>query len=205
MQLPSNWFELSEKQTKFEKIFLIVLTNQLIYLLNVKTMREIFSNYVCFSKSPIFIIWKPTEKSLIGVASLLPTFLLSWNCHFWSYSTIDCIISFSNTLNYLINEYLFIRLQCWAHIDWLPKFATGLKCFNKHRSKSIWVTILSFCQSDSLMSESFWQRDRMVTHIFLDLCLIKHFSPVANFGNQSLDLVKVRSSTLKSNKWVLVD
>ena len=42
MQLPSNWFELSEKQTKFEKIFLIVLTNQLIYLLNVKTMRKIF-------------------------------------------------------------------------------------------------------------------------------------------------------------------
>ena len=47
-------FGLSEKHTKFEKIFLIVLTNQLIYLVNVKTMRKIFSNYVCFSKSPNF-------------------------------------------------------------------------------------------------------------------------------------------------------
>ena len=39
-------FGLSQKHTKFEKIFLMVLTNQLIYLVNVKTMRKIFSNYV---------------------------------------------------------------------------------------------------------------------------------------------------------------
>ena len=32
----------------------MVLTNQLIYLVNVKTIRQIFSNYVCFSKSPNF-------------------------------------------------------------------------------------------------------------------------------------------------------
>ena len=43
-------FGFSEKHTKFEKIFLMVLTNQLIYLVNVKTMRKIFSNYVYFSK-----------------------------------------------------------------------------------------------------------------------------------------------------------
>ena len=36
------------------------------------------------------------------------------------------------------------------------------------------------------MGESLWQKDRMVTHILFDLCLFKHFSPVANFGNQSL-------------------
>ena len=48
-------FWLSEKHTKFEKIFLMVLTNQLIYLVNVKNMRKIFSNYVCFSKSPNFM------------------------------------------------------------------------------------------------------------------------------------------------------
>ena len=35
-------FGLSEKHTKFEKTFLMVLTNQLIYLVNVKTMRKIF-------------------------------------------------------------------------------------------------------------------------------------------------------------------
>ena len=51
-----NWlkFGLSEKHTKFEKKFLMVLTNQLIYLVNAKTMRKIFSNYVSFSKSPNF-------------------------------------------------------------------------------------------------------------------------------------------------------
>ena len=32
----------------------MVLTNQLIYLVNIKTMRRIFSNYVCFFKSPNF-------------------------------------------------------------------------------------------------------------------------------------------------------
>ena len=48
------------------------------------------------------------------------------------------------------------------------------------------MTILSFYQSDFPMSKSFWQKDRMVTHIFFDLCLFKHFSPVANFGDQSL-------------------
>ena len=36
----------------------MVLTNQLIYLVNVKTMRKIFSNYVCFSESPNFK-WEP--------------------------------------------------------------------------------------------------------------------------------------------------
>ena len=29
-------------------------------------------------------------------------------------------------------------------------------------------------------------KDRMVTHILFDLCLFKHFSPVANFSDQSL-------------------
>ena len=28
----------------------------------------------------------------------------------------------------------------------------------------------------------------MVTHILFDLCLFKHFSPVPNFGNQSLKI-----------------
>ena len=48
-------FEHSEKHTKTEKkIIIMVLTNQLIYLVNIKTMSKIFPNYVCFSKSPNF-------------------------------------------------------------------------------------------------------------------------------------------------------
>ena len=39
----------------WKKIFLMVLINQLIYLVKVKTMRKIFSNHVCFSKSPKYL------------------------------------------------------------------------------------------------------------------------------------------------------
>ena len=48
------------------------------------------------------------------------------------------------------------------------------------------VIILYFCQNDSLIGGSLWQKDRMVTHILFDLCLFKHVSPVANFDDQSL-------------------
>ena len=41
---------LSEKRTKSEKIFLVVLTNQLIYLVNVKTIRQIFQIMCAFQK-----------------------------------------------------------------------------------------------------------------------------------------------------------
>ena len=36
------------------------------------------------------------------------------------------------------------------------------------------------------MSESIWQKNSLVTHIFFDLCLFQHFSPVANFAQQSI-------------------
>ena len=36
------------------------------------------------------------------------------------------------------------------------------------------------------MGESFWQKNRLVTHILFDLCLYEHFSPVANFEQQSM-------------------
>ena len=48
-------FGLSEKHTKFEKIFLVVLTNQLIYLGNVKTMKKIFFKLcVLLKKSELY-------------------------------------------------------------------------------------------------------------------------------------------------------
>ena len=50
-------FGLSE-HSKFDKIFPLVLTNQLIYYVNVKTTRKIFSKFVCFSESPNFICVK---------------------------------------------------------------------------------------------------------------------------------------------------
>jgi hypothetical protein len=47
-------FRLSEKHTKVEQIFLMVLINQLIYLVNVKTTRKIlFKLYVLLKKSEL--------------------------------------------------------------------------------------------------------------------------------------------------------
>ena len=52
---------------KIWKIFLVVLINQLIYLVNVKTMRKIISNYVCFSKSPNFTYDKVAEDNIFFI------------------------------------------------------------------------------------------------------------------------------------------
>ena len=71
-------------------------------------------------------------------------------------------------------------------IDCCAKFATGLKCSNRHRSKSMRVSKLFFCQIDPPMSASFWQKNRLDTQILFDLCLFEHFSPVANFAQQSI-------------------
>ena len=46
--------------------------------------------------------------------------------------------------------------------------------------------MLSFCQNDSLMGESFWQKDSLITHILFELWLILIFSPVEKFAQQSL-------------------
>ena len=40
---------------------------------------------------------------------------------------------------------------------------------------------LLFCQNDSPIRGSFWQKDSLITHIFFELQPIMIFSPVANF------------------------
>ena len=74
-------------------------------------------------------------------------------------------------------------------IHWLPKFATGLNMIIGCSSKSMWVMKLFFCQNDPLMGEPFWQNNSLVSHILFELQPIIIFSPVANFGNQSLAIL----------------
>ena len=62
-----------------------------------------------------------------------------------------------------------------GNIDCCPKFATGLKCLNRHKSKNIWVTRLFFCQNDSLKRELLWQKDSLVTFILFELSM-----PISN-------------------------
>ena len=66
------------------------------------------------------------------------------------------------------------------------KFATGLNIIISHKSKSIWVIKLSFCQTDPLVGESFWQKDSLINHIFFEAWLIMIFSPVTNIAQQAL-------------------
>ena len=58
----------------------------------------------------------------------------------------------------------------------ITKICDKLKCLNRHRSKSIRVTSLFFCQNDVLIRGSFWQKNSLVTLILFDLSLFKHFS-----------------------------
>ena len=59
------------------------------------------------------------------------------------------------------------------------------------------MTSLFFCQNDSPVSKSFWQKNRLVTHILFDLCVFEHFSPDANFEQQSI-AVSVYPSLINS-------
>ena len=106
------------------------------------------------------------------------------------------LLNFSNFLRCHLNLRIDLNLQYSR--DWLTKFATGLNTIIGCNSKSIWVIKLtlcqidlligkSFCQNDSLIRESFWQNNNLVTHILFELQLIIIFSPVANFGDQSLE------------------
>ena len=81
---------------------------------------------------------------------------------------------------------------------------------NRQSSKSIRVIKLSFCQNDPLMGESFWQNNSNVTHVIFELQPIIIFSPVANFGNQSIiqnwvDYVVNSSSYIKTLHYLITN
>ena len=63
------------------------------------------------------------------------------------------------------------------------------------------VTKLFFCQIDPPLSASFWQKNRLDTQILFDLCVFEHFSPVANFAQQSILFTVV---SINGGLWLVI-
>ena len=67
------------------------------------------------------------------------------------------------------SKYTLYTCIIFVRRGWCPKFATGLNIIIGCSSKSIWVIKLSLSQNNSLMAESFWQNNSLVTHILFEL------------------------------------
>ena len=97
----------------------------------------------------------------------LPILIFIWLLvSFWNFN-LGCFLMikhFSERILTLNTYFSFSR-------GWVPKFATGLIYQNRYNSKSIWVTKLVFCQNHSLMGESFWPKDSLITYIIFELCM----------------------------------
>ena len=64
----------------------------------------------------------------------------------------------------------------------VPKKVDWAKYLNRQSSKSIQVIKLSFCQNDSPMGESLWQKDSFITHLLFELCLFSNSVQSTFFG-----------------------
>ena len=91
------------------------------------------------------------------------------------YSFVQLCMPFKFFVNMdesIYNHETFDKTTYKLSRGWFPKFATGLNIIIGCRSKSIWVTRLLFCQNDSPIWGSFWQKDSLITHILFELCLL---------------------------------
>ena len=68
----------------------------------------------------------------------------------------------------------------------VPKKVDWAKYLDRHSSKNIWVIKLSFCQNDSPIGGSFWQKDSFITYILFELWLITLLWIVLVFLTQTL-------------------
>ena len=76
------------------------------------------------------------------------------------------VCAISNNANIFTNSSKMALNRGCLIIIW-----TGLNYLNGHSSKSIWATKLVFWQNDSPIGESFWQKDSLITHTLIELCL----------------------------------
>ena len=87
----------------------------------------------------------------------------------WSTWTFDWLPTYLTwtVVDIWLTTYLPHLVHVVCERPLIPKFATGLKCLNRYRSKSIWVIILSLCQNDSLMGYHFGKRTEWSLIYFL--------------------------------------
>ena len=133
------------------------------------------------------LFWSYTEQQSkvrlwVSMTSLLEHIGFGKSLVFLKLNSVDFLLKWTQGQS----KTFWLPTYFIASIDCCTKFATGLHIIISHSSKSIWVIKLFFCQNDSPMGVTFWQKDSLITHIHFKLCLIMIFSQVANFAQQSL-------------------
>ena len=80
---------------------------------------------------------------------------------------------------------IFILKQNWElYTHAIISFPRSFLAVNHHNTKNCVPYILT--KNYSPMRESFWQKNSLITHILFEIQPIIIFSPVTNFGDQSL-------------------
>ena len=99
-------------------------------------------------------------------------------CHdrivqFTRYSNLRVTIVISGDLKTISNSLGWVHaVQLLHNKRVVTKICDWVKCYNRHRSKNIWVKRLSFWQNYVLLGGSFWRSNSLVTLIFFALCLL---------------------------------
>ena len=134
---------------------------------------QVFINY--YDRSQIWKMYLLNKGDENGIVS---SELISTQCELLIALFVQCIQMIDPKIHQtkiaVTKIWLSLQSRSSAHMKvdsklynrLLPKICDWAKYQNRHSSKSISVTKLSFCQSDSPMSESFWQKNSLVTHIF---------------------------------------
>ena len=112
---------------------------------------------------------------------------ISW--HNFECSRLHALINYSLSHSFFASKLLLKNTSSYICRGWCPKFATGLNIIIIAIVQKVceWSSC-PFSKLISYIGESFWQNNRLVTHILFELWLIMIFSPVANFGQHPLQV-----------------
>ena len=127
---------------------------------------------------PVCLFWLDSNSSslfihaYLGSSDIPPLIILS----------DDAVSKGKSTYQFLKSKLPTTKV----HRGWCPKFATGINIIIRQSWKSIWLTNLLFCQNDSPIRTSFWQKDSLITHMLFELCLFRYLAECTFFSSPSI-------------------